>query len=282
MCWRVVAKTRLAWLLKLLRLLSGCRDKMQESDNQRLRHIFLSMPAQAEKYKSEAACGEDKDIPRAVDESDIYLMSRVDDIQQKLNAAVSQQKRMDITTHLGATVQFIRMSLEGFSPDFLEYIKQLGFELYNLQVRNNQTVAVYFIPNGDLSPLVQDIQKYCSPDCDIGSGDYSEHALISSIDDIAIATLDSLWTDTCSLPCDLDILLWWEVWLSNTYGEDAINQFRLTAAAYDIEVASGVLSFPERSIIYIKTSRSVLENALSTLTTIAEIRSCHDKSMHLS
>lgn len=255
---------------------------MQESDNQRLRHIFLPAPAQAEKYKSEATCGEDKDISRDVDESAIYLMSRVDDAQQKLNAAVSQQKRMGITTHLGATVQFVRMSPEGFSPDFLEYIRQLGFELYNLQVRNNQTVAVYFVPNGDLSPLVQDIQKYCSPDCDIGSGDYSEHVLISYIDDIAPATLDSLWTDDSSLPCDLDIPLWWEVWLSNTYGEEAINQFRLTAAAYDIEVASGVLSFPERSIIYIKTSRSVLENALSALSTIAEIRSCNDKSMHLS
>ncbi len=240
------------------------------------------MPAHAEKFTSYACGSEEKEIAGAVNENAIYLMHRVEDIQQTLNTASTQQKEIGAIQHLGAVVQFVRMSPYGFPPDFMEYTAKLGFELYNMQVKNRQTIAVYFVPNGDLSPLALDFQKYCSHDCDSSSGDCSDYALIRFIDEIAPATLESFWTDTASLPSECDTPLWWEIWLSNTYGEEAINQVRLAAAEFDIKVASGVLSFPQRSIIYIKASRSVLENALSTLTTIAEIRGCYNQNVHLS
>lgn len=107
--------------------------------------------------------------------------------------------------------------------------------------------ATVYVPRGQLAYFEKKVTKYLSEDTE--SGQPKNEPLIASIEDIRLATLQSLWTDAeIELP-PLGKPLWWEVWLRKS-DLAALEQFRNDAQQLGLrigEAVAGVAGAPASS-----------------------------------
>ena len=103
-------------------------------------------------------------------------------------------------------------------------------------------------------------------------------ALINTIASIRTAELRALWTDDLELlPEDPSEAFWWEVWLP-VRGERqaAVNDFRKLATLSGCEVSAHQSNFPERTIVLMHGSQNQLEQSVTMLNCVAELRRAKD------
>lgn len=170
---------------------------------------------------------------------------------------------------------------------YLEFRSQLGYDLITksledvrqgvrlLNVREiqsdnqKQTIATVYIPRGKEAHFIRKITDY--RDRDSARGNPLNQPLVTSIDDIKFALIESLWTDPTEL-IPFDDSKWCEIWLRTGDNSLVIEGFISMLTQLNIEFKSSYLEFPERSVILIRANRHILNELITISSFLAEIR----------
>jgi len=110
-------------------------------------------------------------------------------------------------------------------------------------------------------------------------GNIPYQSLISNIEEIKAATLESFWQEP-ELPFpSLDEMLWWEVWLSRKESdnlEDIQNSLQEIFTNQEVQIGQRQLLFPENHIILVRATARTLSNTLLYADQLSELRKPHD------
>ena len=149
-----------------------------------------------------------------------------------------------------------------------------GIELLNVRHEKSSTFAAVFVPDGKLDHFERLIRDYLAEKRDKAGNRRDNQRLIDAIREIRAASLRALWTDSPGLfPTAADGAVWWEIWLPVRRDRQAtLAAFRERAQAQGMEVAEGVLIFPERTVLMARASVGQMQRSMITLNSIAELR----------
>ncbi len=246
---------------------------MATESKQTYRHFILEGVTQTEIFQSSGG-GSQSTIPKR--DRTLHareLQRQIVHLKEIEATACEVQQGVGLEDGRGIQVEFesypdIELAFERLARE------QKGIELLNVRKENNIIHAVVFVPEGKLVHFEKLIRDYLSEKRDINGRHIDNQRLIDAIHRIRAASLRALWTDTSrSIPAKTEEPLWWEVWLSNrnqTHKE--FTSFRHLAAQRRIEVLSGELNFPERTVLLVRASVSQLHDSILILNSIAEIR----------
>lgn len=134
------------------------------------------------------------------------------------------------------------------------------------------TRATVYVPRGQLGYFERKVEQYLNEDSK--SGRPKNEALVASIEDIRLATLQSLWTDAMDLPPSGQPI-WWEVWLRKNDTE-TLGRFRHDAEQLGIRLADDTLTFPERRVMLVCGTYEQMTRSIELLDCIAELRKAKD------
>jgi hypothetical protein len=168
--------------------------------------------------------------------------------------------------------------------------------IYLLNVRYRQTAqgviteAAILVPFGQLKALGSKVTAYADSSKDStnkeGVSSPRNADLLANIDDIGVAALEALWTESEPLP-ESEAPLWWELWVSRAPRADTATAswpelFERTREALGLEVNRFRLRLPDNEIVLVKATRSQLESSLDLLNTLTEVKKVRPCSIDLS
>ena len=249
---------------------------MAEGTEERHRHFVLEDITETDVYRSPQQGGGRPDIPeqdRARHGGE--LQRQLSEIRTEAEAARRAQQAVGIQEEgLGLQIEF-----ESFSEVELAFEslarERSGIELLNVRhEEGNRTLATVFVPDGKLDHFENLIRDYLAEKRDSAGRARDNRKLIDAIQQIRVASLRALWTDSDEvLPADDEEPFWWEVWLpvrGNRYA--TTNVFRERAEAQGMRVAPGEVAFPERTVLLAFASVDQMQRSIVTLNSIAELR----------
>lgn len=235
-----------------------------------LPHIFLSDLAESSDYKSPKGGGKELKLPkRNHSRHSARILKQFNKVWETATIASKQRLAVSLQTKDGFYVEFRGKTGYELVTRSLEYLRS-DMRLLNVRermVNGEKTIfATVYIPFGKVNLLLKKINDYAA--------DEKKNApLIKSIESIKLAIIDSFWTDDHSLiPGRKKV--WCEVWLrtKNEESEKAEQEFKALCMELNIEFQGGILRFPERSVLLVKTDRVDIKELIESSPYIAEFR----------
>ncbi len=173
---------------------------------------------------------------------------------------------------------------------YLDFVSEPGFDLVVKSLENlrsgirllnvrddavhggRSTKATVFIPFDQRRYFLKKLQAYAE---ETTKADRPRHQkLIGNLADIRRSLLESFWTDSPEL-LPGEEANWVEAWLSSD-NEEIAGRFRTLLQAERIERSESRLTFPERTILMIRTNRAQLDRLIELSDDIAELRSAKE------
>ncbi len=242
------------------------------------KHIFITGNANSEKYRAPSRKGGTLLIPsrnRAAHSQ--KLLSQFDAIWQAKGRLLQQRSAEQISTREGTYISFISAIDHDLVTKSLEDLRK-GIRLLNIKdipIDNEQFQirATVYVPNGQEGHFISKIKKYQQEETE--KGEPKNAGLVNSIEDVSIALLEGLWTDSPTL-IPIDTSKWCEVWLSINPNEDIgrnqIIQFQTILEGIGIEFKQNNIIFPERAVLLINANRKQLIELMLQSDLLAEFR----------
>ena len=246
---------------------------MDNGTDERRRHFILEGVTETEDFRSEGG-GKQPVVPaRDRAQHAASLQRQLDELRGVATAAKTAQQTAGLRDGLGIQVEF-----EGF-PDVALAFESLAresqaIELLNVCQEENRTQATVFVPDGKLEHFEGLVRDYLAGKRDAIGRPRDHQRLIDALRHIRRATLQALWTDSsAAFPTVEEGSVWWEVWLPVRGEREAVvAEFRRSAKAQGMDVASGELLFPERTVVLARASVEQMQESIVTLNSIAELR----------
>lgn len=201
------------------------------------------------------------------------MVQKFDSIWQSEKSQKEQRKAQSLKSRNGSYIEFISSADHDLITKSLEDTRQ-GIRLLNIRTINKEVRAVVYIPAGKENCFLKKIKDFETQNTKDGNPKNAK--LISSIEDVSIALVESLWTDPPSMLPEQKTAIWIEAWLSVSDNEESqkeeIEFFLATLQAIGIEAKPNYLAFPERAIVLIYASREQLVQLLISSDMLAEFR----------
>ena len=238
-----------------------------------LRHIFLSDYARTTLFTSPSSGGGKARIPaRNTTAHGAFLRTRLDRAWAEAKRLKRQRLAVSLPSRNGAYLEFRS------EPGFDLVVKSLedrrsGIRLLAVRQEgegdSEVTLATVFVPARKEGVFLRRVDQYLNERTRRGVPRHSP--LLNSVADIRLAVLKSFWTDSSGLfPTD-ERPDWFEVWLSGD-SEEVEQRFRSTLPELQIELGSGKLVFPERTVFIVHATPKQLALLVQASDDIAEIR----------
>lgn len=164
------------------------------------------------------------------------------------------------------------------APNFDLAIKSLenknqGIRLLNVKYDKEAKInkATAYVPEGKESYFIKKVEEYASKVTKFGKP--CNNALVSSIENIKIAMLDSFWIGK-KTDIPNDVAQWCEAWIrfEDSSSEKVLTDVSKCCSMLEIEVDSNKLFFPERMVCLIRANKAQLSEMISCCEYIAEFR----------
>ncbi len=229
-----------------------------------LRHLFPKETAKVEKYTS-PNLGRDNFSTPPRDAAPVHGKKLLDEVEQaKTEAEVAASQ----VREEGIVLEFTS------APEFNLYLKSLEaraskIELLSAKIAGNVMKATVFIPFEKITLFINKLKSYSTEVNEI-SGKPKNQKLAESISSICLATLESLWTDSLTIPIPTH-QCWFELWLRRS-SRDRVADFVKRASLPGITIRERVLFFPERSVIVVSATLNRLLEVPGLFDFLAEIR----------
>jgi hypothetical protein len=250
---------------------------MAERDERRP-HFILDDVAQTQAYRSPQQLIPRKPIPERDRRLHGHrLLNEVRALRPAVQSAVEAQRAAGLEGGHGLQVEFesfpdIELAFESLARE------RSGIELLNVRHEGNVTHASVFVPEGRLGHFERLLEVYLHPKLDRRGRARDNKALINTIRAVRRAVLRDLWTDDPAVfPADENETFWWEVWLPVRGDRQAsVAAFRRVAELQNMQLASGQLEFPERTVVLAYASAAQMTRSALTLNSIGELRRAKD------
>ncbi|MGI6090192.1 MAG: S8 family peptidase [Saccharofermentanales bacterium] len=239
------------------------------------RNIFLANTAEATHYASPPRRGRQFSYPER------NIKSHANLIQTKLRnsyeVANRQKQAAAIRYKDGVYLEFSSATQYDLAIQSLENRKE-GIRLLNVRkdAESETMKATVYIPAGKESYFLKKAEAYATQQTI--SGKPKNNDLISSIEDVKLAILDSFWIgDKNAMPTSDPV--WCEVWLRYDYRDKALNVWEKTETSFleickknKISVDDNRIIFPERIVKLVRANEGQLKIFINKCPYIAEIR----------
>ncbi len=237
-------------------------------------HFILDGYATTERFRSPGGGGSRSIPPRNRATHGRALLRQLEALRPLTDL---REGAAEAESDLGLQIEF-----EGF-PDVELAFESLarersGIELLNVRQEGESTFATVFVPQGKLGHFENLIHDYLSERRGARNRSLDHRPLVDTIREIRAATLRALWTDAPSVfPTRDSQAMWWEVWLPIRGNREGIVQaFRATASGQDIRVATGEVTFPERTVVLAYASPAQMKRSVLLLNLVAELRAAKE------
>ena len=247
---------------------------MADQSERKRRHFILEGFAQTERFSQPRQRIKQTPIP----EQDrrrhgTALLGQIAALKPVLETARRTQEDAGFEGGFGLQVEFesfpdIELAFESLARE------NSGIELLNVRHDEQRTYATVFVPDGKLGHFENLIRDYLDEKRDRRGRAHDHKSLVNTIQQIRAASLRALWTDDPGVfPATDDETFWWEVWLPIRADRSAtVANFHRLAESLGFQVAPGVLEFPERTVLLVRTSAAVMSRSMMMLNSIAELR----------
>lgn len=246
----------------------------------KLPHLFLTGTARTEVYSPITKPGPKHKHPeRDRQQHGRDLLAKLDLIKEEAAEIGREQTAFGVDTGNGFYLQFES------DPDFelkLESLESVrdGIELVAVKKLDSKMIATCFVPEGKLDHFFKAFNEYLEKNTK--KGNPAHQPLVDSISDIRRAVVEALWTDDMELFPLGDEIIWWEVWLRVGNDRDAFADFfRKHAEKLGLELGREI-SFPERTVIAAKGTKSQIAQSVTLLNCIAELRKAKETAAFFS
>ena len=147
------------------------------------------------------------------------------------------------------------------------------FKLRSCRKVDDHEVALIFIPESKRDVFQKKLNQYLDPEKD-GKVGPRNHDLIDSIAEIKLADLRSFWTDDpLFFPNNLDLSVWWEVWLKKRNSDgNPLDIAQQLAERIDGCLGNTSLNFFDSVVILIRATARQLERAPELIACLEELR----------
>lgn len=251
------------------------------------KNIFLKNTNSTHNYKS----------PRKVVKSEFprrpNIKSHGELIKNRLNYAYershNQKKAAAIRYKSGTYLEFKGAEGYDLAIQKLENMPK-GIRLLNVQEQDGSlkekkiVKATIYVPEGQESFFIKRFEAYINETTK--NGKPKNNDLVSSIEDISLAMLESFWIGKLENMPGNDPK-WCEVWLryegdkheeiNKNNQKETLENFNLCCQKLEIEVEKNEIYFPERIVKLIKANKKQLQSILLNCDYIAEFRRSPEK-----
>lgn len=236
-------------------------------------HIYVENSGQPEPYTSKSG-GRTPAPPtrdRAAHAEGLLrsLSGVLQEVQSGIEADVVENRR----DPRGFVLEF-RMPLG--SENFVEKLedRRQHIELLSVSDRGEAgLVASVYVPMQAQQHFIRKVEKY--RDEQTPKGRPKNETLVARVDAIALAALNSFFTEDPRLLPETEERIWWEVWLR--VGER--ESFITAARRHEVSTSNESISFPEREVVLAFGSRTSMGRLVES-GTIAEVRIAKDVPSH--
>jgi hypothetical protein len=243
-----------------------------------LDHLLVTGFSQSQDFKSTLSGGKQPPPQRSRSTHGNYLLKQLAALRADSQQLEKRRAELELPQHVGMTI-----ALEISPPGSVDYFKQLewrrdGIEVLSAVDAGGTEIVSLHVPDGALGAFEKRVKEYLSKDIKSrtpGAPDKPAHArLVNAISAFRQAVFDELWTEEGVAPPPANKVDWFQVWLRlQVDGSLATrNTFAESAKKFDIAVEPGYVSFPGRVVVAVNGTRSSLEQALTLLDLVAEIR----------
>lgn len=237
-------------------------------------HIFLNDWSESLSYTSHKQRGAEPRIPQRnrILHSQ-RLINTFQTIWEQVKERTQERGAVSLSSRDGTYLEFSSQTGNDLITKSLEDIRQ-GVRLLNIRQtgegETQKTLATVYVPAGKESHFISKVEKY--RDKDRISGKPWNEPLVNSIEDVKLAFLDALWTDSPDL-IPQNNPTWCEVWLRfSTNEEEVVGSFVETLESIEILYKSGYILFPERAVLLIYANNEQLAELVSQSDYVAEFR----------
>lgn len=201
--------------------------------------------------------------------------SHGDKLLEDLARAEKQAKARQKSEPIHEGLQFIPMRFQQNSDLELKLQSIAGNERRGIRIisareRNGQREYLVAVPDNKVAQFAKKFRAYRDEDTDKGKP--KNEPLASAIQEIDAVELEDYWTAPDETLPDEQEILWWEVWLESTPGDDVEDWFRTTAASQKVTLSQERVRFPDRLVILACTTLAQWRKFPGLLTHLAEFR----------
>lgn len=247
--------------------------------NELYKHIFLNSNNKlTERYTTPPTRGGEPDIPpRNRQSHSTNLLQKFDSIWSARAAQNAERGAEHIPTKEGTYLSFVSALNHDLTTKSLEDLRKgirlLNVKEVNVDDGNTQIRATVYIPRGKESHFISKVIEYQSENT--ARGEPKNTLLVDSIEDVSLALLESLWTDSTH-PIPSSNARWCEVWLNvNTQAgreQEQISSFKNILEGLGIQFKNNTIIFPERAVLLINANREQLVELMLRSDLLAEFR----------
>ncbi len=247
---------------------------MADHNEQKKRHVILNGFAETERFSQPRQRIERAPVPeRDRRRHGTALLDQIGALKPVLETARRTQEEAGFEGEFGLQIEFesfpdIELAFESLARE------NQGIELFNVRHDEQRIYATVFVPDGKLEHFESLIRDYLNEKHDRLGRVRDHKTLINAIQQIRAASLRALWTDNPEVfPATDDEAFWWEVWLPMRGDRSsAIANFQRLSESLGFRVAPGVVEFPERTVLLVRTSAAAMGRSMMMLNSIAELR----------
>ena len=238
------------------------------------KNIFLKQTAETMPYiSSSKPIG--TNFPKRTVETHAKFVQRK--LQECYSDSLTQKQVAAIRYKEGTYLEFSSAQGHDLAIKSLEN-RTAGIRLLNVRDDEEKGVvkATVYIPAGQESFFIKKVEAYASEQT--SKGNPKNNDLVSSIDDIKIAMLDSFWVGASDgMPEDIPV--WCEVWLRYDYKKDCNDIWKeseenlsVICLENQIHIDEKHIVFPERIVKMVCANAEQLKLLIATCPYITEIR----------
>jgi len=172
----------------------------------------------------------------------------------------------------GFYLQFDIPAAERGAVEALEN-KPAGIELVavpQVAAGEESITATVFVPERSVEFYSKKVDAYRNEETKAGRP--KNQNLIARIEDVRLAAVRSLFTDTPDLYPQPDLAVWWEVWIR----DGKLASFRTVAERLNIPLKDHAIRFPERDVVLAHGTEAIIARLLINSDAVAELRLAKD------
>jgi hypothetical protein len=148
--------------------------------------------------------------------------------------------------------------------------KHIELVAFRQPVQDEPAVATVFVPDAAANHFLKKVEQY--RDEVTRAGKPKNEALMSRIDNVALAALRSVYTDDPALFPAAGDAVWWEAWLRQGH----VEAFDAVARRLELPVQDHHLVFPEREVRLVYADTMAIGRLFLNSDSIAEVRRSKD------
>ena len=141
-------------------------------------------------------------------------------------------------------------------------------ELVSVRTSDKENDIVYatvFVPETATEFFLDKVNQY--RDQETKQGKPKNEQLIARVENVAIGTVQSLFTDDLSLFPNNEQEIWWEVWLRH----EQLESFQEIICRLNLQMKTQTLSFPEREVVLVMANVQAIERIIKNSDTVCGI-----------